>query len=398
MSRRPTPWQRGHRAGTSLGIVTKLILASFVLGGLSLFGAEPIAADTSPPTVSPTVTGIVGTNGWYRGSTGGNYVVLHWNFSDPGAVVDHTTGCEPAIRINGPSVGTTETCTAYLSPYPEGGSVQWQKSIKIDADAPTGVAATPSRGPDTNGWYNHALSVSWSGGDATSGIAGCTSTAYQAPDAAPAAVSGGCTDLAGNSSSSSFAFQYDATPPQLSSLSVQSADGANIVQWKSSSPADVAAISRLARGSRSERSLFSGAGADFVDKKIRDGVEYHYSVRTYDQAGNASQARTVLALPKVVSLGKVSYTPRAAAQPILSWPARRGASYYHVQLFRNGKRILAAWPLKTELGLRPAWRWAGRRYRLAPAKYAWFVWAGFGARTAARYKLIGHSTFIIPAH
>ncbi len=63
MSRRPTPWQRGHRAGTSLGIVTKLILASFVLGGLSLFGAEPIAADTSPPTVSPTVTGIVGTNG-----------------------------------------------------------------------------------------------------------------------------------------------------------------------------------------------------------------------------------------------------------------------------------------------------------------------------------------------
>ena len=27
---------------------------------------------------------------------------------------------------------------------------------------------------------------------------------------------------------------------------------------------------------------------------------------------------------------------------------------------------------------------------------AWFVWAGFGPRTAARYKLIGHSTFIVP--
>src|SRR5256714_1128249 len=398
MSRRPTPWQRGHRAGTSLGIVTKLILASFVLGGLSLFGAEPIAADTSPPTVSPTVTGIVGTNGWYRGSTGGNYVVLHWNFSDPGAVVDHTTGCEPAIRINGPSVGTTETCTAYLSPYPDGGSVQWQKSIKIDSDAPTGVAATPSRGPDTNGWYNHALSVSWSGSDATSGIAGCTSAAYQAPDGAPASLSGGCTDVAGNSSSTSFAFQYDATPPQLSAVSVQSTDGANIVHWKSSTPNDVAAISRVARGSRSERSLFSGTAADFVDKKIQDGVEYRYNVRTFDQAGNASQARTVLALPKVVSLGKNAYTPRTAAQPILNWPARQGASYYHVQLFRNGKRILAVWPLKTELALRPHWRWAGRQYRLAPAQYAWFVWAGFGPRTAARYKLLGHSTFIVPAH
>jgi hypothetical protein len=104
----------------------------------------------------------------------------------------------------------------------------------------------------------------------------------------------------------------------------------------------------------------------------------------------------VLALPKVVSLGKNAYTPRTAAQPILNWPARQGASYYHVQLFRNGKRILAAWPLKTELALRQSWRWAGRRYRLAPAQYAWFVWAGFGARTAARYKLIGHSRFIVP--
>jgi hypothetical protein len=285
-----------------------------------------------------------------------------------------------------------------LKPFPDGGSVQWTRKIKIDATAPTGVAATPNRGPDTNGWYNHALSVTWSGGDATSGIASCTSATYPGPDAAPAAVSGGCTDVAGNSSSTSFAFQYDATAPQLSSVSVQSSDGANIVHWKSSSPTDVAAISRVARGSRSERSLFSGAGADFVDKKIQDGVEYRYNLRTYDQAGNASQTRTVLGLPKVVSLGKIGYTPRAAAQPILSWPARRGASYYHVQLFRNGKRILAAWPLKTELALRPRWRWAGHRYRLAPAQYAWFVWAGFGPRTAAHYKLIGHSTFIVPAH
>jgi hypothetical protein len=240
--------------------------------------------------------------------------------------------------------------------------------------------------------------VTWSGSDATSGIAGCTSAAYQGPDAAPASVSGSCTDVAGNSSSTSFAFQYDATPPQLSAVSVQSADGANIVHWKSSSPNDVAAISRVARGSRSERSLFSGTAADFVDKKIRDGVEYRYNVRTFDQAGNPSQARTVLALPKVVSLGKNAYTPRTAAQPILNWPARQGASYYHVQLFRNGKRILAVWPLKTELALRQSWRWAGRRYRLAPAQYTWFVWAGFGPRTAARYKLLGHSTFIVPAH
>jgi hypothetical protein len=395
MSRRPTPWQRGLKARTSRGLVTKLVRALLVLGALAmLFGAEPIAADTSP-TVSPTVTGIVGTNGWYRGSTGGNYVVLHWNFSDPGGVVNQTTGCEPAIRIDGPSAGTTETCTAYLT---AGGSVQWQKAIKIDADPPTGVAATPSRTADANGWYNHPLSVAWSGSDATSGIASCSSATYQGPDSTPVHLLGDCTDLAGNSSSTSFALQYDATPPQLSSFSVQSTDGANIVHWKSSSPADVAAISRVARGSQTERGLFSGPGAGFVDKKIQDGVEYRYAIRTYDQAGNASDTRTVLALPKVVPLAKIGYTPRAAGPPILSWPAKGGASYYHVQLFRNGKRILAAWPQKTQLALRARWRWAGRQYRLAPAQYAWFAWAGFGARARAHYKLLGHSTFIVPAH
>ena len=72
------------------------------------------------------------------------------------------------------------------------------------------------------------------------------------------------------------------------------------------------------------------------------------------------------------------------------------ASYYHVQLFRNGKRILAVWPQKTQFALRTHWRWAGRQYRLAPGQYAWFAWAGFGARAAAHYKLLGHSTFIVP--
>ena len=395
MSRRPTPWQEGPRARTSRGLFTKLIRASLVLGVLSmLFGAEPVAADTA---ITYSVSGIVGTNGWFRGSAGGNYVVVHWTVNIPTDQIESSSGCEVGgVRVDGPTIGTTKTCTVTLI----GGSQPSTTTspIKIDNQPPTSLSAGAVRPPDANGWYNHSVAINWTGTDATSGLAACTSLTYSGPDSGAAGVSGGCTDVAGNSSSTSFGFQYDATPPQLSSVSVQSTDGANIVHWKSSSPNDVAAISRVARGSRSELSLFSGAGADFVDKKVQDGVEYRYNVRTVDQAGNSSQIRTVLGLPKVVSLGKIAYTPRTAAQPILSWPARRGASYYHVQLFRNGKRILAAWPLKTELALRTHWRWAGRQYRLAPAQYAWFVWAGFGPRTAARYKLLGHSTFIVPAH
>jgi hypothetical protein len=397
MSRRPTPWQRGRKARTSRGLVAKLVQALLVLSALAmLFGAaaSPSVLDDTSPLVAYTIDGIAGTNSWYRGSSSGDFVVVSWTVSDPESPITSTSGCEPGPHI-GPTTGTTRTCTATSA---GGTTAITTKLIKVDGDPPTGVVATPSRATDAKGWYNHPLSVSWSGSDATSGIASCTSTVYQGPDAAPAALSGGCTDVAGNSSSTSFALNYDATPPQLSSVSVQSTDGANVVHWKSSSPNDIAAVSRLARGSKKERAIFDGAGAGFVDKKIQDGVEYRYSVRTYDQAGNASEARTVLALPKVVPLAKIGYTPRAAGPPILSWPARAGASYYHVQLFRNGKRILAAWPQKTQLALRARWRWAGRQYRLAPAQYAWFAWAGFGPRARANYKLLGHSTFIVPAH
>ncbi len=396
MSRRPTPWQRGRRAGTSRGLVTKGVQASLVLGALSLLfvsAASPSVLDDTAPSVAYTIDGVAGTNGWYRGSTSGDYVVVHWTVSDPESPITSTSGCEPGPSI-GPTTGTTRTCSATSA---GGTTMVTTKTIKVDGDPPT-VAATPSRAPDASGWYNHALSVGWSGSDAMSGIASCSSATYQGPDAVSVSLVGDCTDLAGNTSSRSFAFQYDATAPQLTSVSVRSTDGANIVRWKSSSAADVAAISRVARGNRTERALFDGAGASFVDKKIQDGVEYRYNVHTVDQAGNASAVRTVLALPKVVPLRDIGYTPRADGPPILSWPARGGATYYHVQLFRNGRRILAAWPHKTQLALRARWRWAGRRYRLAPGQYAWFAWAGFGTRAAARYKLLGHATFIVPAH
>ena len=69
MSRRPTPWQGDRRVRTSRGLVTKLIRASLVLGVLSmLFGAEPVSADTA---ITYTISGIVGTNGWFKGSAGG---------------------------------------------------------------------------------------------------------------------------------------------------------------------------------------------------------------------------------------------------------------------------------------------------------------------------------------
>ena len=58
--------------------------------------------------------------------------------------------------------------------------------LRVDMTPPVVSAPTPSRPPDANGWYRSPLQVAFSGTDATSGLASCTSTTYCGPDSASA--------------------------------------------------------------------------------------------------------------------------------------------------------------------------------------------------------------------
>ena len=64
--------------------------------------------------------------------------------------------------------------------------------LAYDAHGPS-VTALPGRRPDANGWYNHPLSVSFSGSDPTSGVATCSSASYGGPDNPAASIPGTCT-------------------------------------------------------------------------------------------------------------------------------------------------------------------------------------------------------------
>lgn len=209
-----------------LGRQTLLALALLVLVLPGSAAAYPIADDDTPPIVSYTVDGIVGTNGWYRGSSGGDYIVLRWTVSDPNSTITSTSGCEPAIRIDGPNTGTTKTCSATS----DGGTTTvTTKTLKIDADPPTGVSPS-ARATDANGWYNHAVTITWGGSDVTSGIASCDVVTYSGPDSGSVSRSGTCTDKAGNASASvPFGFKYDATAPV--SVAASAARGPDHAGW-----------------------------------------------------------------------------------------------------------------------------------------------------------------------
>jgi hypothetical protein len=82
--------------------------------------------------------------------------------------------------------------------------------------------------------------------------------------------------------------------------------------------------------------------------------------------------------------------------PVLRWRAVRGATYYNVQLYRAGRKVLTTWPKQPRLKLQRQWKLNGVAQRLEAGVYRWYVWPGFGRAAERRYgRLLGTSTFTV---
>ena len=131
----------------------------------------------------------------------------------------------------------------------------------------------------------------------------------------------------------------------------------------------------------------------YTDRGLTDGVRYRYSVTAFDAADNAA-AGSAQATP-TAPLFSPPAGARLTAPPRLAWKPVPKARYYNVQVWRR-RKIFSAWPTTTSLRLPRGWTFQGRRYRLAPGRYRWYVWPGLGARSAKRYgSVLGSSSFVI---
>ncbi|MGH2892272.1 MAG: hypothetical protein ACRDPM_03265 [Solirubrobacteraceae bacterium] len=324
------------------------------------------------------------TDTWYPGP-----VTVVWQVMPPASNI---SGCALQIQyVFDVDTSTVLNCTATWS----GQSLKATVPLQVEISPPT-ATATPDRPPDANGWYNHPVTVALSG-TAFSGIASCTpAQTYGGPASTSAALAGTCTDNAGKTASASFPFRYDATPPGLR-VSSQQADRLAGLSWRATAgPAPLAWV-QIARRPGLKRTassvLHTGGGTRYQDRQVRNGTAYTYTITAADQAGNVTQ-RTVKVTPGVRLL---SPRPNAhlSAPPTLRWTEIPKASYYNVQLFR-GSKILSAWPTHARLKLARRWTFGGRRHKLAPGRYHWYVWPGYGARRDAHYgHPVGNATFVI---
>jgi hypothetical protein len=333
--------------------------------------------------VIPLIYGTLGSNGWYTST-----VTLNWSVGDPESVILSTEGCNTrTFTVDTP--GISSTCKAES----DGGTTTVTKIVKLDKIAP-GVYGAAGRGADANGWYNKPVMVSFWGTDATSGVASCSSTGYVGPDNPAAVVSGTCRDNAGNVGNGSFALKYDATPPTVTHVRTKPRKHGADVFWQASPDARLVDVMRAPGVAGAPFSVvYRGTGTSFRDTGLTVGRKYTYQVAASDEAGN--RAGTSVTHIGTAALLHPAPAERVTTPPLLAWAPVKRATYYHVQVYR-GTRVLAAWTTSTSLQLRRTWVMHGRRYRLRPGTYRWYVWPGYGRPSASRYgDRLGGSTFVI---
>jgi hypothetical protein len=376
----------------------KLAFSTFgaVTAGALVLGAAAAGAgttDTTPPVITVRLTGTAGANGWYVSD-----VAIRWTVRDPESGIARRTSCARG-KLTAETTGKTLTCTARNN---AGLTAKRSVTIRIDKTPPA-VTAAPDRGADANGWYNHAFAIGFTATDSISGVAACDpAVSYGGPDGTGLTVSGSCIDRAGHKASASFAFQYDGTPTSaVLNLEAKAADHKVTLIWKRPTSADGLSGYVVTRNGprRTGVVVYQGRTAAFVDKGVANGVKLRYQVQAVDQAGNLSPAKTAAIMANVQLLVAPKTGAEIKAPPLLKWAPFRSPRYYNVQLWRGGGKILSLWPTKASVKLPFTWTFNGRRYRLSPGRYRWFVFPGYGPRQQARYgKMIGSSTFfVVPA-
>ena len=173
--------------------------------------------DSTPPTITPNITGTLGSNDWYTSN-----VTLTWSIADPESGILSSSGCTSAT-LTSETLGTVITCSATNN---AGLSNSASITIKIDKTAPSiaYVSRTPA---NANGWNNGDVTVNWSCTDVGSGAVSASVSQTVIGEGLGQSAIGICTDLAGNTASDvQTGINIDKTNPVLSLPADITADAA----------------------------------------------------------------------------------------------------------------------------------------------------------------------------
>jgi hypothetical protein len=205
------------------------------------------------------------------------------------------------------------------------------------------------------------------------------------------------TDWAGNRAETQFTVTIANTvrPAAVQALRARSARSRVELSWNSPTDWDYERliVRRAPRETSIWRVVYEGRLATaFTDRGVQNDTEYVYEATVYDTAGNVSAPVSTQARPSAFLWPRWNATLKRP--PALRWAGVRKATYYNIQLWRNGRKILSRWPDEPRFQLQKTWRHQGRSYSLRKGTYFAYAWPGIGPRNAGRYgRLIGWTKF-----
>jgi hypothetical protein len=132
------------------------------------FSVAGAPSDTTPPVITPTISGTLGNNGWYTSD-----VTVSWSVTDAQSAVSSSSGCG-STTISTDTAGTTLTCSATSA----GGTSTDSVTIKRDATAP-GVTWDGNISDNDSYYYGSVPAApTCTASDALSGPKDCNVTGY----------------------------------------------------------------------------------------------------------------------------------------------------------------------------------------------------------------------------
>jgi HYR domain len=204
------------------------------------------------------------------------------------------------------------------------------------------------------------------------------------------------TNSIGNISEASWGWVVDTTPPgEVRRLTSSFGNAWVRLSWRNPTDVDFRHVSIWRRkvGATSSKLIATRKARTFFrDETVQNDTRYIYALRTVDRVRNVSRGERVES--RASKILKPAFDSVHDSPPLIDWTSVRSATYFNLQLWRDGRKILSAWPSRSAFRLPAKWRYSGTAYSLRSDRYRVYVWPGFGLKSAVDYgRLLGWTAF-----
>ena len=363
--------------------------------------------DATPPTLSLPSAAI---NVEADGPAGGNATYTATASDNGAALLPSAVACSPPSGAKFPLGETTVDCQA-ADAY--GNVARGAFYVEVRDTTPPAINAPNASFTATSAAGIHKTDsalASYLSHVSASDLVSTPTLTSNVPEllpVGPTTVTFTATDAAGNAATKRVVITVlpvgkpapppDLTPPpNPTRVAAKVGDGRIDLSWHTTSDVSYVTVAMYAAGrGGAGKVVYRGSEGLFAVKGLRNGAEYRFVLVAWDKAGNRSKGVVVRATPKTELLKAPAQNQHVFTPPLLHWAPTAGASYYNVQLWHGKQKVLSIWPSVTHLQLIATWTFDGKKQKLLPGVYTWYVWPGLGPRGAARYgPLLGSHTFV----